>query len=783
MIKLIDVNKVHQNNKHHSVHALKDVNLELPDKGFVLLVGANGSGKSTLLSILGGLDTVSSGQFLVNDQDFSNLKQHQLDDWRGNDIAYVFQEYNILSAFTVAENVALGRTLLGEKVTNREISETLEKVNLAGFEDRYLKDLSGGEKQKVTIARALIKQPKMILIDEPTAHADEQSAKSVLDVMREISKDTLVVAVSHNDLMIKEYADRVILINDGKIVDDFSVKREKKQKAKKSEPTLQPIKTDHKKLHTFKVAYQLGTKTYAKNWKRSLASILITAFSLLFFMVAAMLSGFSRFDTLALDALNNNDNYFAFSGNNINEQEESYLKSKLGGQSTMKHIALEYGAFSGIIEVPQTGNKTTVFGQEILYKDLAAHTDEGMFGNFEDKVMITDYLATKIINKAITIYDYSGNEYDNEIMLTNDVIVDGSVYLRFGKSSIPEDGDIFASVSGIVGTDWQKNQDFMKDESKYTVVYAAEGYTTRFMQALKISDIYISDLGAFMGNITHLYDKPSADPEEIKFIRFNDYPYPYIEHGNAVVSKNLWMSLGSPQENTVISFSLNGGELVQVTVIGYYPQTSEHDKYINIELNISEYQQQGYAHRQKAFKTTQLMFLTENFNTDKLSNIIETVESTSDLVFSTINAKNINNFSDKIELFKTTFLMFAIFSLMLSIAVLYDHISSLIMQKKRDIGIFRSMGARASTIFTTFITTVSIIAIITFLLATTLSIISTFIINAVAVQALAMPLKVATITFWHILSIFVTCGLVGLVATTVPVYNYANQSPVQQLKR
>ena len=215
LYKLSKVSKIYKN-KQENKYALKDINLELPEKGFISIVGESGSGKTTLLNILGGIDSVSSGEVLFNGVNISKMKR--IDDIRNSMISIIFQEYNLLGNYNVFDNISIGLEFQGEK--NKEtiksiVEEKLKIVGLDGYSQRRIDTLSGGEKQRVAIARALAKNSKVILADEITAALDNKNSISILEVLKKISNDVLVVLVTHNESYANIYSDRVIRIDDG----------------------------------------------------------------------------------------------------------------------------------------------------------------------------------------------------------------------------------------------------------------------------------------------------------------------------------------------------------------------------------------------------------------------------------------------------------------------------------------------------------------------------------------------------------------------------------------
>lgn len=200
------------------VKALDDINFTLNKKEFVVILGPSGAGKTTLLNILGGMDKASSGSYYLNDTDICKLSNKELARFRREKIGFVFQFYNLMNNLTALENVILATKKIKSSLDPLDI---LKKVGLEGRINNFPSGLSGGEQQRVSIARALVKKPELLLCDEPTGALDSKTGRNIIQLLKDLAKteDSAVVVVTHN-ANIAEVADRVIRINDGKIASD-----------------------------------------------------------------------------------------------------------------------------------------------------------------------------------------------------------------------------------------------------------------------------------------------------------------------------------------------------------------------------------------------------------------------------------------------------------------------------------------------------------------------------------------------------------------------------------
>jgi ABC-type lipoprotein export system ATPase subunit len=233
MLETKELVKIYKPKKGVPVTAIDKISLKFSDRGMVFLLGKSGSGKSTLLNLLGGLDKYDSGEIIVKGVSSRDFKQSHFDSYRNTYVGFIFQEYNILDEFTVGANIALAIELQNRKATDQVINAILKEVDLEGFGDRKPNELSGGQKQRVAIARALVKKPEIIMADEPSGALDSATGKQIFDTLKKLSKDKLVIVVSHDREFAEQYADRIIELADGKVISDVELDTEAQTKEEK----------------------------------------------------------------------------------------------------------------------------------------------------------------------------------------------------------------------------------------------------------------------------------------------------------------------------------------------------------------------------------------------------------------------------------------------------------------------------------------------------------------------------------------------------------------------
>ena len=221
MLQLKNIRKKYNTGGYEQI-ALDDVSLNLRDNEFVAILGPSGSGKTTLLNIIGGLDRYDTGDLIINGVSTKKYKDRDWDSYRNHSVGFVFQSYNLIPHQTVLQNVELALTIGGVSADKRRkmALDALEKVGLREQSHKKPNQMSGGQMQRVAIARALVNDPKILLADEPTGALDTKTSVQVMDLLKEVANDRLVVMVTHNPELAEEYANRIVRLKDGQITDD-----------------------------------------------------------------------------------------------------------------------------------------------------------------------------------------------------------------------------------------------------------------------------------------------------------------------------------------------------------------------------------------------------------------------------------------------------------------------------------------------------------------------------------------------------------------------------------
>ena len=259
------------------VHALKGIDLRFRTNEFVAILGPSGCGKTTMLNIIGGLDQYTAGDLMINGKSTKDFKDRDWDTYRNHSIGFVFQSYNLIPHQTVLQNVELALTLSGVSKAERKkrAVKALQEVGLGSQLSKKPSEMSGGQMQRVAIARALVNNPDIILADEPTGALDTETSIQVMELLKEISKNRLIIMVTHNPELAQAYASRIIRMLDGELKEDSAPVTEQEYQAEQAKDRLEleHAKTLKKPSMSFATSFSLSLKNlFTKKGRTTLTS-------------------------------------------------------------------------------------------------------------------------------------------------------------------------------------------------------------------------------------------------------------------------------------------------------------------------------------------------------------------------------------------------------------------------------------------------------------------------------------------------------------------------------
>ncbi len=333
MLELKNVSKFYYNNGIIASGFTK-VNLKFNIGEFIVITGESGSGKSTLLNVISGLDSYEEGEMYINGKETSHYTENDFEEYRRKYIANIFQNFNLVNSYTVYQNVELVLLLNGykKKDVKKKVLDMIDQVGLTKFKNTKVSKLSGGQKQRVAIARAMVKETPIIVADEPTGNLDVESAKEAIEILKKVSKDKLVIIVTHNIEQMEQYATRIIKMHDGRIIENTEVK--------KIDRNIQAETSKYSKISIFN-KYRLGFRNTFN---------VFTKFALLFavflFITISVLLEYSSFQSLEYELSQEDYSYYFedFSPNRvlIKKQDKSAFSDedykKIEGISNVDYV-------------------------------------------------------------------------------------------------------------------------------------------------------------------------------------------------------------------------------------------------------------------------------------------------------------------------------------------------------------------------------------------------------------------------------------------------------------
>lgn len=385
MLELKNVSKFYYN-KGVIASGFSKVNLNFDIGEFVAITGESGSGKSTLLNVISGLDSYEEGEMYVNGKETSHYSEKDFEDFRRKYIGNIFQTFNLVNSYTVYQNIELVLLLNGYKKKNikKKVIELIKKVDLYKFRNVKVSKLSGGQKQRVAIARALAKETPIIIADEPTGNLDKEAAESTIKLLSQISKDKLVIIVTHNYEQIEKYVTRKITMNDGRVIEDKKIKNTNKIE-RANEVEYKNITPCNKLRLGFRNAFNIKTK-------------FILLFVVFMFMTAAIMSQYASSKKQKHLADMNGNNYFFINKNEnrivLKKQDKtSFTQEDYQQIQTLDNV--DYIVKDDILldtAISLTNQKNiSIYGRAVNLKSLTDNVDVGRLPENENEIIIEEY--------------------------------------------------------------------------------------------------------------------------------------------------------------------------------------------------------------------------------------------------------------------------------------------------------------------------------------------------------------------------------------------------------
>ncbi len=783
MLEVKNLKKVYKVKNSDPVYALDDVSVKFPEKGLIFILGKSGSGKSTLLNVMGGLDKADSGEIIINGKSSKEFSGSEMDSYRNTYLGFIFQEYNILSDFTIKENIALALQLQHKPVTDEIIDNILKQVDLEGFGKRKPNELSGGQKQRVAIARALVKEPKIIFGDEPTGALDSNTGKQVFETLKKLSQDKLVVIVSHDRDFAEHFGDRVIELRDGKIISDIS------KTTCEVESPIEGLSIMGDNIIRVEKNHELTQKDL-KIINERLASrnseIYITADEHINDAVC---------EVGRIDKEGNREKFVDTDQDSIKVGDEKFNLIK--SHFSMKH-AFRMGAKS--LKVKPGRLVLTVLLSTIAFSLFGFSATLSMFNS---KSALLSTVEKNDIHAVSFTFEKREKTDDGSTIVKNtlskgklDEIVEqtgANVYTVSNGQKVelnaPSSHDVFHmdTYYGRVGV----NADVLNEFGLNIIsgkAPAAEGEICISKYALftyedfgyyeindegKTSKTENIDETSIIGK--YVYTMGENDTlEKLKISGVVDTKYPEKFEKYRKDSSLLKASNG---DTLTIAFLRASANLHNV-IYEYSAKPG-----INITSDVEGDDATAFIAFGKELDTSKVSKFIDVYNKtkDAFDDEDKITSDTYKLSFVDPMLTNVENYSNVIYILTQVFVWIGVAFAVFALLLFYNFISISINSKKVEIGILRAVGAKRSDVFKIFYSESFIIAAINFLLATIITFYISFRVNSGLTEAFSLAFNVMSPNILVVLMIFGVAIGASIISSILPVTRLANKKPIDAI--
>lgn len=739
--------------KDNKYPVLKDINLNFRKNEFVAILGPSGSGKTTLLNILGGLDRYDSGDLIINGKSTKQFKERDWDSYRNKSIGFVFQSYNLISHISILNNVEMGLTLgnVSKSEAKKRAIAALEKVGLKEHIHKRPNELSGGQMQRVAIARALVNNPDIILADEPTGALDSKTSMQIMDLIKEIANDKLVIMVTHNAALADIYASRIIKLSDGKIVSD-------------SNPYEAKGEDKEYNLKRTKMSFITALGLSLNNIKTKKGRTLLTSFAASIGIIGISL-------VLALS-------------NGFQKQIDNFEKDTL---SNMPILILKDGInMSDVISATVDNDLEEYPDDKIIRKEKDVETVS------HSNKLDDEYL--NYLNNIDSSY-LSGMSYSRYTRM-NMLVKNGNTVELFdyNLSPLPETKD--GKVDSLMIDNYDLLAGKMAEDSN-DIMLIVDSYN-------KIS----SNLYDLLG-LTDNSNFDSLIGKEIKLVNNNEY---YTEFNNIFISNTDYDAMYDNDQNFTLKIAgiLRGKKDNQFSqmagsglsykgdLIKNYIAKNKESKVVKVQENVDYNVLSGQKFDESVNKELILSLLGANDipysihiypkDFDSKDKIIEYLDkynegkSDDDKIIYTDYASTVTDLSSGIMNGITLVLIgFSSVSLIVSSIMISIITYISVLERTKEIGILRSLGARKKDISRVFNAETCIIGFVSGIMGVSIAYLLTFPINIVIKNATKLS-NVALLSVTHVVVMITISVIITMIGGLIPAKMASKKDPVIALR-
>lgn len=823
MIELKNIVKNYKSKKGRKTKALDNVSISFDDKGMTFILGKSGSGKSTLLNVLGGLDKYDEGEMLILGKSSKDFSSADFDSYRNTYIGFIFQEFNILEDYDVYENIALALELQHKEADDKKIDELLEKLDLKNLKNRKINELSGGQKQRVAIARALIKNPRIILADEPTGNLDSATGKEVMNLLKEIAKEKLVIIVSHDEEFATKYGDRIIEIKDGQIIKDT-----KEVKLKKTENTYEIVKS-HLPI---KRGFKLGLGSLKHKKIKLFFTVLLTVITLGFFSCTDTLSDYSanrehvkklvadNEKFVQIEKYHNSDNPFfgdillSIDDNTLNKIKEingdgyevykfynEYSSSLPSALLYLKHEVNSYSSddeaelvvTSDVKQILDNNiiGKSALEGNEIIISNKVADMilEEGINVHeivtqnefktsnlFEPKtyeeILNTNYtyhFGEKGKVKIVGIIEYDEINY-NKNNIANKIYISKDFFGSVETNNIERLKSYFVPVFTIENVKPYSENIYTNQVPLNKLIEYYDGNTWQKTDSLKENEVIISLSQIIDSNEYNdaFYEYQNRNIYEDYDVLQRKFFANYVNELNVIGKKaNLKIYYGSYGDKDSLYNEYN-----DLTIVGVYNDnySYENNNYFSSSL-LDEYKQNAFERVSILYPMTKKQEFKKVLQ--KFSNSDLSVKTTYSKVFA-MEEKMFNAFK------KVAFVIGIVF-LSFTIMLIGNFIITSINYRKKEIGILRALGASSIDVAKIFLWEGIILSLISGTVASILLVIVTNFVNNLIMTELSILSTPFAVTIRQFAFIYILVFMVTIISSILPIIRISKMKPVDAI--
>lgn len=742
-------------------HALKDVSISFRPNEFVAILGPSGSGKTTLLNIIGGLDRYDSGDLVINGKSTKKFSDSNWDSYRNNCVGFIFQSYNLINHLNILENVEMSLTLSGvsKKVRKQKALDALKQVGLIDHAYKKPNQLSGGQMQRVAIARALVNEPNIILADEPTGALDSTTSVQIMELIKEIAKDKLVIMVTHNKELAYDYANRIIELKDGELINDTN-------------PHEQSKNNQEYKIRKTAMSFFTALSLSFKNIETKKGRTFLTAFASSIGIIGIAL-------ILSLS-------------NGFNIEVEKFEKDALSSLPIMiseQTVEMDEDSLAKMRDSFKIDNNSYP-SEEVIYiqKDMVEDTTHTNIINQE----FIDYIE-KINPKYVSGISYMRLVSINALSKAKDgyKIIDNSYLTTLPKSLDEKQNDVV-----------EDNYDLLKGKfatNKDEVVLAIDSKN-------RVNEKLLEMLGFDLSKDNFTFDEILN--KEIKVVLNDDW---YIDNNNYFIPNFNYEELYNNKNNLTLKIvgiirgkedaklvSASSGIAYTESLIDYIVENNSKSKIVLKQKEVDYNILTGEQFREEKDKDTVLSYLgndnlpilvnifPRNFDSkDEIIKYLDDYNETKleeDKLLYTDMASLISSLSGSImDAITIVLIAFSSISLVVSCIMIGIITYISVLERTKEIGILRAMGARRKDITRVFNAETIIIGLCSGLLGITIARILVFPANIIIYNATGLD-NVAKMNPLHALLLLIISMLLTVLGGLIPAKVASRKNPVEALR-